>query len=158
MDSSYITPFIEAANNVFSTMLSVEVTCDSPHIKADHDPVAGITGSIGITGDVQGVVAIYFPEDTAQRVASLFVGETLEIDSANLTDAVGELVNMICGNAKAKFENRNASITCPSVFRGTVDLQVQNNHTPTIVIPCDTDCGPFAIEVTLRDSIGQQAA
>lgn len=152
MDATYITPFVHSVQSVLLTMLNIDVRFGEPTLKAQPVPFDGITGTIGMTGDVQGCVAVNFPGSTGTRLASLFLNEEVGEESDDFADAIGELVNMFCGNAKMKFVDRSVSITCPSVIRGTCDYQVRNNKVATIVIPCDTDCGPFTVEVTLRDT------
>ncbi len=62
MDSSYIIPFVKSIKNMFDTMLQMEVQVDSPRIKpADQQTSYDISGLIGLSGDVEGAVAVSFP-------------------------------------------------------------------------------------------------
>jgi len=69
---------------------------------------------------------------------------------------------MITGGAKARFDNRKVSISCPSVIVGARHTVAQMKDAPCIVIPCSTDCGELVIEVTMQDrkaaTAGQPAA
>ena len=70
-----------------------------PAIK--HSPVASydISGIIGMSGDVAGLVVISFPVATAEKVVSALTGTPMTASHADFSDAIGELVNMVSGGA-----------------------------------------------------------
>ena len=117
-DPLYITAFVEATQNVFQTMVRQElkfgkpVTGKLPHLSNE------VSGIIGMTGDVEGTVVLSLPGDSAENIVEAFVGARMESSSEDFADAIGELVNMISGGAKAKFEGKNVRIGCPSVVIG----------------------------------------
>ncbi|MBC7835158.1 MAG: chemotaxis protein CheX [Phycisphaerales bacterium] len=150
MDPAFITPFIASIQDVFSTMLQLPVTIKDPRIKADSATTYDVSGIIGMSGDVVGSVVLSFPEATARRVVSLFAGADMLPTNPDFADAVGELVNMISGGAKAMFKGRKVSISCPSVIVGRDHTVARQKGTPCIVIPCDTDCGELAIEIAVK--------
>ena len=158
MDAKYITPFIKSIQNVFSTMLQLQVNVLEPKIKAEATCTYDVTGIIGLSGDVVGSVVLSFPTGTAERVVSLFTGMELNADSDDFSDAIGELVNMVSGNAKGMFENRDVSISCPSVVLGVGHKIASPKDVPCIVIPCDTDCGEFVIEIMIDDRVSKTDA
>ncbi len=159
MDPSYIIPFITSVQNVFSTMLNTPVETGDPTLKSDAAPSCDISGIIGMSGDVQGSVVLSFPQATAQRVVALFAGSEMDPASSDFTDAVGELVNMVCGGAKAMFGGtKKVSISCPNVVMGPNHKIARLKDVPTIMIPCATDCGNFVIEVAVQEAPGAQAA
>lgn len=150
MDASYITPFIKSIQNVFSTMLQLPVTIGKPHLKEGASPTHDVSGIIGMSGDVVGVIALSFPEDTASAVVSLFVGEQIDSTSPDFADAVGELVNMVCGGAKAEFKSSDVRISVPSVICGKDHVLSKQSGVPCVCIPCQTDCGSLVIEIAIR--------
>jgi chemotaxis protein CheX len=149
MDPSYIKPFIASIQNVFSTMLQLPVSIKDPFIKTGSGTSYDVSGIIGMTGEVVGSVVLSFPQSTAQRVVALFCGSDLSANPTDFADAVGELVNMVSGGAKAGFTGKKVSISCPSVVVGPSHVVARQTDAPTIVIPCSTDCGDLAIEVTI---------
>ena len=152
MDPSFIAPFVSSTQNVFSTMLQLPVEIGAPSLKEDLDPPHDVTGVIGMTGQVSGSVIVSLPMDTATSIVALFCGESLEPSSSDFADAVGELVNMISGGAKAQFpSNGPVSISVPSVIVGKNHSVARQTGVPTVLIPCSTDCGDFVIEVSIRD-------
>lgn len=152
MDPRYITPFISSIQNVFSTMLQLPVDINEPRIKDGNRATYDVSGIIGMSGDVTGSIVLSFREETAKRLVALFVGMEMETDSADFADAIGELVNMVSGNAKGEFTGKNVSISCPSVIVGQHHAVSTSSDTPCVVIPCQTDCGELAIEIAIRES------
>jgi chemotaxis protein CheX len=61
-----------------------------------------------------------------------------------------ELVNMISGAAKAKFEGKNVSISCPSVVVGKGHKVQQPSDALCITIPFDCPGGSFSVEVAMK--------
>ncbi|MEM7629346.1 MAG: chemotaxis protein CheX [Planctomycetota bacterium] len=152
MDAAYITPFVASIQNVFGTMLQLPVEVGDPRLlksdKASHD----ISGIIGMTGTLSGSVVLSLPQETADAIVALFCGERIDADSPDFADAIGELVNMISGGAKASFEGQDVSISCPNVVIGPGHKVSRPSDIPCVVIPCTTDCGELAIEVAIRET------
>ncbi|TVQ33276.1 MAG: chemotaxis protein CheX [Phycisphaeraceae bacterium] len=151
MDAGYITPFMQSTQNVFATMLQLQVQIGEPRVKTDRAASYDISGIIGMSGDVTGSVVLSFPTETAERVVSLFTGEEITKAHDDFADAVGELVNMIAGGAKGRFKDRKVSISCPSVVVGKDHVVSTQKDVPCIAIPCETDCGQFVIEISIQD-------
>ena len=63
---------------------------------------------------------------------------------------IGEIINMVCGNAKAAFQRKNVSISCPSVVVGKNHRVASQSDIPCVLIPCTTDCGEMNLEVAIR--------
>ena len=150
MDSAYIMPFVTSIQNVFEMMLQLPVTVGDPQLKRTSDPSYDVSGIIGMSGDVEGTVVLSFPTTTAERVVSLFTGEELSSTHEDFPDAVGELVNMISGGAKAQFTGKNVSISCPSVVVGSDHIVFGRKDVVCVQILCSSDCGDFAVEVSFR--------
>lgn len=156
MDAKYITPFIQSIQNVFSTMLQLQVTVKEPKVKSGSSCSYDVSGIIGLSGDVVGSVVLSFPTGTAERIVALFTGMELASDHEDFADAIGELVNMVSGGAKGMFKDRAVSISCPSVVLGSGHKIASPKDIPCIVIPCDTDCGELAIEIMVDDRKSKQ--
>lgn len=153
MDAGLITPFAQSIQNVFSMMLQLPVTAADPVVRTGDSPAHGVSGIIGMSGDVTGSVALSLRTETALAIVELFCGERLDPADPDFADAIGELVNMICGGAKAMFgETRSVSISCPSVIVGEGHGVAMPSDIPCIAIPCSTEFGEFVIEVAIRDN------
>ncbi|MFN0131825.1 MAG: chemotaxis protein CheX [Phycisphaerales bacterium] len=150
MDQQCIKAFVTSIRNVFQTMMQLEVRVGTPMLKDTAQAPHDVSGIIGMSGDITGTVVISFPEATAVRVASILAGSDMPATHPDFPDAIGEIVNMVSGGAKALFGGRKASISCPSVVRGPGHVVAAPKDTPCIAIPCGTDCGDFVIEVAIR--------
>lgn len=149
MDPAYITPFVGSISNVFETMLQLPVTVGTPSIKNSGAPSYDVSGIIGMTGDVEGTVVLSFPTSTAERAVTLFTGMELKADHEDFADAVGELVNMVSGGAKAQFTGKSVGISTPSVIIGSEHAVYGRKDMTTVEIPCSCDIGDFNVEVAL---------
>lgn len=155
MDPTYIKAYIKSLQAVFATQLNLPVevhepTTTSPTSEDD------VSVAIGMSGDVTGSIVVSFPLESAQRIASLFIGADVGRDHENFADAIGELVNMIAGNAKAALAGKRITITCPNV---DIDANAQSTpdaDNPVIKIPCDCDCGSFVLTLALKETIRSQ--
>ena len=152
MDVKFINAFVAAITNVFQTMASTKVKVGKPQLKQVDLVSAEVSGIIGLSGDVQGCVVLSFPGNVACKLASAFAGTELTLTHPDFTDAVGELANMVAGNAKKDFPNCAVSISLPSVIIGSGHKVSQSKASPFLIIPCETDAGAFNVEVALTTS------
>ena len=150
MDARLINPFVSAVQNVFRTMVSVEVRVGKPYIKANGSCSADVSGVIGLSGDATGCAVLSFPEAVACRTASSFAGVEIGVDHPEFADAIGELANMVAGNAKKDLCGLRCGISLPSVVIGHEHVVSQSQTAPRLVVPCKTTLGDFFLEVALR--------
>ena len=151
MDSQSVAAFVASTNQVFTTMLSMPVSAGKPETcclvpKFEND----VSGIIGLSGDVQGMVVLSFPTASARNAIRAFTGMDMELGSADFADAIGELVNMISGAAKAKLEGRTISISCPSVVVGKGHRVTQPSDAFCVTIPFECAAGVFTIEIAMK--------
>lgn len=149
MDVKFINAFVGSIVNVFKTMVSTTVTVGKPVLKQAHLVSAEVSGVIGLSGDVQGCVVLSFPGGVACQLASRFAGTELTLQHPDFTDAIGELANMVAGNAKKDFTGYDASISLPSVIVGSGHTVSQSKASPFVIIPCKTELGDFNVEIAL---------
>ncbi len=152
MDPAYIIPFVKSVQKVFATMLQLPVEVGTPALKTPGEPAHDVSGIIGMSGDVEGTVVLSFATATAERVVKLFTGSEINHKHEDFADAVGELINMVSGGAKAQFAGKTVSISCPSVIVGRDHTVFAAKDVTTIVIPCNCDCGEFAVVVSIRQA------
>ena len=150
MNADMLVPFIQATRSLFETMLQLDVTMGDPEPGAKHAEGCDVSGIIGFTGDMSGSVVVSFPRACAHRLVSIFTGVELEDTDEALSDAVGELTNIIAGGTKAKFDGAKISISCPSVIMGKNHNIRATNDTAQVSIPCSCDCGDFALIISVK--------
>ncbi len=150
MDVKYINPFMGAIKNVMQTMLNLDVDFGKPHLRHDEDVSHDVSGIIGLSGDAVGAVIISFPRTSAMKIASIFACTSFTDTDEDFADAIGELANMIAGNAKKDLEGLNVSISIPSVIIGHGHEVKATRAVPRLIIPCSTPAGSFVVEVGLK--------
>ena len=119
----------EAVQEVFQSMLSMEVNPEPPSPLAP-DSDGQIIGSVGFIGEVTGIIYLYAGMGFARVITSrmLGIGES-EVDPGEMvTDAIGELSNMVAGYVKSRLCNGGlpCTLTIPSVVRGQ-ELSVEGS-------------------------------
>mgnify|MGYP001823077255 CR=1 FL=1 len=148
MKAAYINPFVNAVIRLFKTMMTLPVKVGTPALNADARPHHDVCGVIDVSGEVSGCVVVSMPEPLATTLASELLGDTIETLDEDCVDAVGEIANMIAGNAKTDFPGGASAISVPQVVIGREKV-VYPDATPIISIPCETDEGPLHIDVAL---------
>ena len=150
MDVSYINPFIIATESCFTTMVASEIHPGTPSIKGHPYPSYDISGVIGLSGDAQGSISLSFPRADAENFVKLMLDNPPSLSEEEMVDGVGEIVNIIAGNAKQHLTNFNLSISLPNVIIGKKHTLSGQSGSPTIVVPFSGDNGKFAMEVSLK--------
>jgi chemotaxis protein CheX len=149
MNVKLINPFINATINVLETMAFVNVTAGNPYVKKDNVAVGDVTGVLGLTGVANGTISVTFEEKCILTVVSNMFGETMTELNTEIADAVGELTNMISGQARRELEEvgKVFKAAIPSVITGRNHSITHYTDGPKIAIPFSTENGDFTIEV-----------
>lgn len=148
----YINPFIEATINTFTTMCNVTPTREKVFLKGEGEEVYGVSGIIGLGGEALGAVVLNFPENVAIATVGKFVGEEYDTITASVVDGVGELTNIIAGDAKNRLIQKGYKfeIGLPKMVTGRNYITAQNKSVPCIVVSFTSQIGRFCLEVSLR--------
>lgn len=149
MDVSYINPFIEAVDSVFTTMLNVKPQRNGLKVSDGNVQGPSITSLVGLSGQVSGVVALRFPPETALQLAGRMLGTEMTAVNDEVTDAVAELVNMVAGSAKAKFHlEPPLQLGLPTVVDGTGYRLKYPSKSVWLEVRFTSNAGRFTMEVT----------
>lgn len=149
MDVRLINPFINATINVLETMAFIRVDAGTPYLKKDNTATGDVSGVLGLTGVANGTIAVTFEAQCILAVVSGMFGEEMHEINNEIADAVGELTNMISGQARRELEEtgRRFKAAIPSVVTGKNHSIIHYTNGPKIAIPFSTDKGDFTIEV-----------
>jgi len=152
MDAKLINPFINATLNVLQTMAFVVCKPGKPYLKKDDMARGDVTGVIGITGEANGSVSVTFDERSILKIVSNMFGEEMTELDGEIADAVGELTNMISGQARKELEEGGKiyEAAIPSVVTGKNHCITHITHGPKVAIPFTMDEGSFTIEVSFE--------
>jgi chemotaxis protein CheX len=152
INPALIKAFVKSTKNVFSTMAGVDIELGKPTVKNDPTPSYDVSGIIGFSGDIAGSVVVSFCTETAVTLVEAFCGDKLSADSDDFADAIGELCNMIAGNAKKEF-GLTANISIPTVIIGHNHTVARLRDVPCITIPCSCSAGNFAVEINIKQLV-----
>lgn len=143
---------IESTQEIFSSMVMLEVTPGEPFIRIDEKLVNSISGIVGLAGTTKGMLAIHMSNDAALAVTTAFLGmEVSEIDE-DVRDAIGELANMLAGSLKSILDPNGGDIklSMPSAVYGeeySIDCLAQAQ---AATVPFSFDGMNFMVELQLR--------
>ena len=149
MDAKLINPFINATLHVLETMAFIKVKPGKPYLKKNNVAKGDVTGVIGLTGVANGTISVTFQESCILTIVSNMLGEQMKHLNGDIADAVGELTNMVSGQARKELEElgRVFKAAIPSVIMGKAHSIAHYTNGPRIAIPFYTDDGEFTIEV-----------
>ena len=151
MKVEYINPFLQAIQSVFSTMLGWELERGQIYARDAFQPEHEVSGIISLSGRAAGTVVLSLSRQTALAVAEGMLGEPAKEINANVTDAVGELANMVAGSAKAKLEAWQLKISIPTVITGKSYCIEFPKGVPRICVPFESPAGSLTLEVGFRE-------
>ena len=152
LEAQIVNPFLEASLNVLKTMAMMEAEAGKPFLKKDRIAGGNVTGIIGITGDAQGSMSITFSTSCITAIVTNLFGSSVDEINDEVRDAVGELTNMICGDARRRLESEDISLQAgtPTVVSGN-NHSITHIHTgPCIAVPFKTQAGGFVVEVAFN--------
>lgn len=156
IDVKLINPFVTSTLDVLRTMAQIEAERTDIMLKKDYHMMGDISGVIGILGDtMEGSVAITFDQDLARQVVGNMLGMAPEkVGAADVNDGVGEVVNMVSGNAKTLLsgEGFKFNLALPTIVSGHGHEIAHRPGTPCLVIMFKTSQDqPFAVQVAIGD-------
>ncbi|MBD3169760.1 MAG: chemotaxis protein CheX [candidate division Zixibacteria bacterium] len=152
MKAEHINPFINSVSEVFKSMLNCDVKVGKVEISEpkDCDEEQYIIGMIGMSGTARGVISMKFPEETAKKAVGKFVGLEFETVDSEVIDGIGELINIVAGNAKTKFQGHSISLSLPTVVKGSVYKLKNLGKLVWLSVPFSSEVGSFSIEVSFK--------
>ena len=152
MKVEYINPFLSSTISAFDTMLQCHLERGEPFAKNSHNPENEISGIIGLSGKAQGIVVLGLNREAALSATEAMLLERPPEINGEVTDAVGELANIIAGGAKAKLEHLELSVSLPTVITGKhYCVDFPSKVTP-ICIPFDSSWGSITVEVGISEA------
>lgn len=155
-------PFVDAAKNIFQTMVFTEIAPQKPEMKKDSISRGDVSAFIGLTGIVEkdgetaeftGMLVLSFPFETYLKVASAMLMDEYSEYSDEIADVGAEITNIITGNAKRDLSALGFKIemSVPTSISGKDHHIKYPDKTNVIMIPMDSAHGKFFMELCYRD-------
>lgn len=156
-------PFIDAAKNVFETMVFTKLETQKPQIKNDALSRGDVSAVLGLSGDMEknggrvpykAMLVISFPYESYFKVASAMLGETYTSMVPDIADVGGEIVNMIMGNAKRdlKAMGYSSNMAIPSMIEGKDHSIKYPAGTHVVLIPFSSAHGTIFMEICYSEA------
>jgi len=135
------------AQDVWGSFLSMDL---EPHPLGEQAPALTgrtTTGCVHVTGAWQGSVLLETGSDSAQAAAeAMFGADPGGLSAEEVSDALGELTNMVGGNIKSLLPSPS-TLSVPSVAEG-VDYTVRvPGATRLITVPLVSPTGPVLVSI-----------
>lgn len=151
MKAEYLNPLMIATKDVFQSMLQLAIEAGEVSTNEDHVATQGVNVSIGVTGDLRGVIVYSFPEEMALAIVTHMAGMEMKTMDKFVTSAMGELANIISGQAMTHFteEKYQCDIVPPQIFIGenmTLSMGKEEIHTTRL----RSAMGDFSIHLALE--------
>ncbi len=152
MDAAIINPFLTAVIGVFENMFGVSPQPGAAYILQDEiNHRWDTSGILGITGDYHGLVGFRLSRILGDKMLqrSGIKTETEEERVETVYGMVGELTNIISGNAASSIDHASVEISPPVVIRGAHHQITWPKTIPVIAIPFTSPLGPFEVDVCM---------
>ena len=155
MDVKLVNPFIEGALHILDTTAFVKVIPDTPYLKTNSLTQGDITGLLEITGDLTGTAAISFSKKSILGIVSAMFGEEMTELNDEISDAVGEISNMVAGHVTTKIAelNKKIKVKFVQIIMGQGEpLAHSASGSHVVAIPFRTTKGKVLLEVCYDDA------
>jgi chemotaxis protein CheX len=152
MNVSYINPFLSATIDLFEHTFGFSPTAGEIYVdERARKHRWDISAVMVLTGNAIGVVAIRLTKLMGDKLLEKSgVRWESEDEREDLVSAmVGELVNIIAGNASGKLIDFNIEISVPIVVQGEHHTVSWPDQAPIIAVPFSTPFGPFLVDICL---------
>jgi chemotaxis protein CheX len=137
----YIQPFIDVCKNVFKEFVGTDLIVERPYFsEKSAENEWDVSAVIGLTGEARGAVVISMKQELAVKLTDTLTGASHNAMDDEVVDAIGEIVNIIAGNAKQGLEEAfRLVISLPTIVQGKEHLVRWPNSQARII------CIPFRI-------------
>lgn len=159
MKVEFVSPFVEASILVLESLLSITPARGQLSARPQMFTTQQVNIVCGITGPIEGQVIYGMTIVTADKVASLMLGQPVVTFDQLAASAIAELGNMISGNSITLLSAKGliCDITPPTIIRGA-NVKISTINIPTLVIPLTlAEVGAIEINVSLQDRRQQVA-
>lgn len=141
-------PFIKATIDILGTMAGIQATAGAPYVKKSHVAKGDVSAIVGVTGDKTGTIAVSFTRPCAIALVKGMLGDDIQDILQDTQDAVGEVTNMVSGQARAKLAEMDITLqgSTPTVVVGDGHIIRHISANPVVAIPFTTSSGDFTVE------------
>ncbi|MGL4982558.1 MAG: chemotaxis protein CheX [Treponemataceae bacterium] len=152
MRVEYISPFVEATQNILFEIIGDGVKRSDLYLKSTALPAMGVATFVGLAGDVEGRVIFDMSLETALKVASHMNMEELTVFDDLAKATITELANLITGQAVTKLHEMGFKfdITPPALFLGD-KIEISNQTQEALIVPMKMPQGEIEVNISIQD-------
>ena len=112
-------------------------------------PQSGLTAMVGLAGALCGMITICCSAGTAIKLASKMAGDEAAKDPNIVSDAIGELCNMVAGNFKAKITSLadHCMLSVRTVISGDNYVMQAAEPSEALQVALNLDSSPIHISL-----------
>jgi chemotaxis protein CheX len=147
----FLEPFIAATGAALGEMAGTEVVVRAVYWKALHQALGDIAAVLEIRSATEGFLVLSFPQRTAAALAGrILAGVTAEVDEDLIRDCMGEIANVVAGQAKAMLAGTpyRFAFSLPKVVVGAKELWPPQGL-DCLVIAFSSTQGEFTLQLFL---------
>jgi len=152
-------PFIDAIKEVYSTMMSAELTPAKPGIKTSRDSFGDFSAIMGINGRLEklnekkgfrGTLVLSWPEEVYLKTAGAMLMEEYKEYTDEIADVGLEICNITMGNAKKVLAEDGffVEMSIPTSVKGKGHEIKAQDGVVTIATKLVSDLGTFSVELS----------
>lgn len=140
--------FIKATKDVLQTMAGMSPQEGKPFAKKGKPQDGDISAVIGVTGAHKGTISVSFERKAAMEILQGMLGDDIHDVEQDMQDVVGEVCNMISGQARASLDSEGLNLqgSTPTVITGAGHSIHHTAAGPVIAIPFSTGDAKFTVE------------
>lgn len=147
MDVNIVNSFIDALLNTLETSASTRADRGKPFVMSNTVAPGPVTGILTVSGDTDVVVSITFSKPGILAIVTRLFGETMEELNDEIKDAVGEISNMVSGQATNTLAQAGAKykISLDKVILGERHTLPHKKVMKPVALPFRTEDGEFTL-------------
>lgn len=142
----------QSTQSLFETMCGFAVkptgVLDTGNRRAQHE----LNGIISISGQLKVTCVLSLSQNLAFHIVAAFLGSMPTKVDAEVIDVVGEMTNMICGNAKERLAVEGLSLGLPTVVAGSSMIVAFESGLKISQLNFESQHGPMSILFGLRSA------
>jgi chemotaxis protein CheX len=146
-------PFLWAAQVTLAEMAGVEVVVRSAYRTGEHRLLGDLAAVLPVTSPTVAALVLHFPRQTATALAGrVLAGVVAEPDEGLIRDCLGEVANVVAGQAKALLLGtpHHFTLSTPTVASAAQPVALGNPNGEHLVAVLGGAVGDFALEVCLN--------
>ncbi|MDR2076836.1 MAG: chemotaxis protein CheX [Desulfovibrio sp.] len=146
-------PFVRSTIEILSLMAGINASAGTPYVKKGVVAEGDVSAIVGVTGDRTGSIAVSFTKPCAVALVKGMLGEDIQDALQDIQDAVGEMTNMVSGQARAGLRELGLTLSgsTPTIIIGDGHTIRHVSRSPVIAIPFTTPDGGFTVEFCFEE-------